>query len=117
MPVTPGAVFAENLFFSITVNGSAFPYVVSGSIKGGVNSARTFTCSFRGREALEVCSLGSIVEVSVGRGTLTNLIDDKKVSQSLMSSQLEKFANPNEKMNYIINEGGGNVSIGEKIFS
>ena len=78
MPVTPGAVFAENLFFSITVNGSAFPYVVSGSIKGGVNSAGTFTCSFRGREALEVCSLGSIVEVSVGRGTLTNLIDDKK---------------------------------------
>ena len=43
-----------------------------------------------------------------------NLIDDKKVSQSLMSSQLEKFANPKEKMNYIINEGGGNVSIGEK---
>jgi ABC-type multidrug transport system fused ATPase/permease subunit len=43
-----------------------------------------------------------------------NLIDVKKVSQSLMSSQLEKFANPEEKMNYIINEGGGNVSIGEK---
>ena len=43
-----------------------------------------------------------------------NLIDDKKVSQSLMSSQLEKFANTEEKMNYIINEGGGNVSIGEK---
>ena len=43
-----------------------------------------------------------------------NLIDDKKVSQSLMSSQLEKFANTKEKMNYIINEGGGNVSIGEK---
>ena len=43
-----------------------------------------------------------------------NLIDDKKVSQSLLSSQLEKFANTEEKMNYIINEGGGNVSIGEK---
>ena len=43
-----------------------------------------------------------------------NLIDDKKVSQSLISSQLEKFANPKEKMNYIINEGGGNISIGEK---
>ena len=43
-----------------------------------------------------------------------NLIDDKKVSQSLISSQLEKFAVPKEKMNYIINEGGGNISIGEK---
>ena len=43
-----------------------------------------------------------------------NLIDDKKVSQSLISSQLEKFANPKGKMNYIINEGGGNISIGEK---
>ena len=43
-----------------------------------------------------------------------NLIDEKKVSQSLVSSQLEKFANQNEKLNYVINEGGGNLSIGEK---
>jgi hypothetical protein len=78
MPITPGAVFAENLFFSITVNGTSFPYAVYGSIKGSVNSARSFTCSFRGREALEMCNLGSIVEVSVGRGNLTNLIDDRK---------------------------------------
>ena len=78
MPITPGAVFAENLFFSITVNGSAFPYAVYSSITGSANGARVFTCRFRGREALEMCSIGSIVEVSVGRGTLTNLIDDKK---------------------------------------
>ena len=43
-----------------------------------------------------------------------NLIDNEKVSQSLLSSQLEKFANKSEKMNYEIDEGGGNLSIGEK---
>ena len=42
------------------------------------------------------------------------LIDSKKVLQSLLSSQLEKFAKDSEKVNYIIDEGGGNLSIGEK---
>ena len=43
-----------------------------------------------------------------------NLIDNNKVSQSLLSSQLEKFAHNQDKMNYTIDEGGGNLSIGEK---
>ena len=43
-----------------------------------------------------------------------DLIDTKKVVQSLESSQLEKFANEQEKFNYIIDEGGGNLSVGEK---
>ena len=42
------------------------------------------------------------------------LIDNKKILQSLLSSQLEKFANKPEKLNYIIDEGGGNLSVGEK---
>ena len=42
------------------------------------------------------------------------LIDSKKVSQSLLSSQLEKFSDTPEKLNYKIDEGGGNLSIGEK---
>ena len=38
-----------------------------------------------------------------------------KKSLSISSEfQLEKFANQNEKLNYVINEGGGNLSIGEK---
>tara|TARA_B110000858_G_scaffold98911_1_gene113741 strand:+ start:129 stop:1856 length:1728 start_codon:yes stop_codon:yes gene_type:complete len=43
-----------------------------------------------------------------------DLIDTKKVVQSLESSQLEKFVNEKEKFNYIIDEGGGNLSVGEK---
>ena len=42
------------------------------------------------------------------------LIDNKKVSKSLLSSQLKKFADKHEKMNYIIDEGGTNLSVGEK---
>lgn len=42
------------------------------------------------------------------------LIDNKKVSKSLLSSQLKKFADKHEKMNYIIDEGGANLSVGEK---
>ena len=43
-----------------------------------------------------------------------DLIDTKKVVQSLESSQLEKFVNEKKKFNYIIDEGGGNLSVGEK---
>ena len=78
MPVVPAAPFPETLFFSITVNGSAFPYVTSGSLQASVDSVRTFSCSFRGREALEMCSIGAVVEVNIGRGNLTNLVDDRK---------------------------------------
>jgi ABC-type multidrug transport system fused ATPase/permease subunit len=42
------------------------------------------------------------------------LIDSKKVSQSLISSQLKKFTDQPEKIDYIIDEGGGNLSTGEK---
>ena len=38
----------------------------------------------------------------------------KKFLNLYLSSQLEKFANKSEKMNYEIDEGGGNLSIGEK---
>ena len=78
MPVVPSAPFPETLFFSITINGSAFPYATYGSLRAGVNGARAFSCKFHGREAVEQCSIGSIIEVSIGRGNLTNLIDNKK---------------------------------------
>tara|TARA_R100001163_G_C5053506_1_gene190073 strand:+ start:725 stop:1825 length:1101 start_codon:yes stop_codon:yes gene_type:complete len=78
MPTTPGPVFPETLFFSITVDGTNFPYAVSGSLRGGINKARSFVCSFVGKEAIEICNIGSIVEVTFGRGNLSNLIDDKK---------------------------------------
>jgi ABC-type multidrug transport system fused ATPase/permease subunit len=42
------------------------------------------------------------------------LIDSKKVSQSLISAQLKKFTDQPEKIDYIIDEGGGNLSAGEK---
>lgn len=42
------------------------------------------------------------------------LIDTKKVLQSLISSQLQKFTDQPEKIDYIIDEGGGNLSTGEK---
>lgn len=78
MPATISAVFAENLYFSITIDGSAFPYASYGLLRGGINGARTFSCKFHGREAVEQCNIGSIIEVNIGRGNLTNLVDDKK---------------------------------------
>ena len=78
MPVVPAAPFPETLYFSITIDGSAFPYASYGSLRGGVNGARAFSCKFSGQEAVEQCHIGSIVEVNIGRGNLTNLIDDKK---------------------------------------
>tara|TARA_R110002020_G_scaffold73484_1_gene188334 strand:- start:143 stop:1243 length:1101 start_codon:yes stop_codon:yes gene_type:complete len=95
MPVTPGPVFPETLYFSITVDGINFPYATSGILKGGANSARSFVCSFFSKEALEMCSIGSIVEVNVGRGNLSNLIDDKKFIGVI------KDLEPNEQGSFI----------------
>ncbi len=94
MPVTPGPVFPETLFFSITIDGTSFPYATSGSLKSGVNKSRSFVCSFVGKEALEICNIGSIVEVSFGRGNLSNLIDDKKfigIIKDLEPNELGSF--------------------------
>ena len=78
MPIGVASVFPETLFFSVSVDGVAFPYATSGTLRAGVNSSRNFTCTFKGKEALEMCGIGSIVEVSIGRGNLSNLIDDRK---------------------------------------
>ena len=94
MPAVPAAPFPETLYFSITIDGSAFPYATYGMIRGGINGARVFSCKFNGQEAVEQCHIGSIVEVSVGRGNLTNLIDDKKfigVIKNLNPSQEGSF--------------------------
>jgi len=95
MPVVPGPVFPETLYFSITVDGTSFPYATAGFLRAGVNKARNFTCSFFSKEALEMCSIGSIVEVSFGRGNLSNLIDDKKFIGVI------KDLEPNEQGSFI----------------
>ena len=77
MPVI-GAVFPETLYFDTTVDGVSFPYALHGRMRHGINGARVFSCSFAGKEALELCRLGAVIEVSWGRGNLTNLIDDRK---------------------------------------
>ena len=78
MPIVVRALFPETLYFSITIDGVAFPYATEGSIKHTVNGARAFSCGFAGKEALLHCRLGAVVEVSWGRGNLSNLIDDRK---------------------------------------
>ena len=75
MPVAQ--VFPETLYFDITIDGNAFPYALTAKMQHGVNSARSLSCSFTTKEALEMCRLGAIVEVNWGRGNLTNLVDDK----------------------------------------
>ena len=78
MPAVPAAPFPETLYFSLTVNGTAFPYATYGVLRASVNGSRTFSCKFQSKEALELCSIGATVEVNIGRGNLTNLIDDRK---------------------------------------
>ena len=78
MPIVVRALFPETLYFSITIDGVAFPYATEGSIKHTVNGARAFSCGFAGKEALLNCRLGAVVEVSWGRGNRSNLIDDRK---------------------------------------
>jgi len=76
MPAFP-QVFPETLYFNVTIDGIAFPYSVSAKIQHSVNAARSFSCTFAGKEALEMCRLGAIVEVNWGRGNLDNHVDDK----------------------------------------
>ena len=76
MPLLP-QVFPETLYFNVTIDGRAFPYATSAKMQHAMNGARAFTCSFAGKEALEMCRLGAIVEVNWGRGNLHNLTDDK----------------------------------------
>jgi len=76
MPLIP-QVFPETLYFNVTVDGNGFPYALSAKMQHAMNGARSFTCSFAGKEGLEACRLGAIVEVNWGRGNLTNLTDDK----------------------------------------
>ena len=75
MPVPQ--VFPETLYFNVTVDGIGFPYATSAKMQHAMNGARAFTCSFAGKEALEMCRLGAIIEVNWGRGNLSNLNDDK----------------------------------------
>ena len=76
MPVI-AAVFPETLYFNVTIDGKGFPFALHGKMQHGMNGARSFTCTVAGKEALEMCRLGAIVEVNWGRGNLENLIDDK----------------------------------------
>ena len=77
MPLIP-QVFPETLYFDITIDGIGFPYAINGRMRHGINGARVFSCSFAGKDALELCRLGAIVEVSWGRGNLSNLVGDRK---------------------------------------
>lgn len=70
-------VLPETLYFNVTIDGIVFPYVTSGKIQEGMNAARSATCSFAGKEALEMCKLGAVVEIKWGRGNLDNHVDDK----------------------------------------
>lgn len=76
MPLIP-QVFPETLFFNVTIDGNVLPSALGAKMRHGMNGARSFTCSFAGKEALEMCRLGAVVEVNWGRGNLSNLIDDK----------------------------------------
>jgi len=78
MGLNDGPVFPETLYFKVTIDDIPFPYVISGKMQHGVNSARSITLSYSGKEALEMARLGAIVKVSWGRGNLQNLVDDKQ---------------------------------------
>lgn len=78
MSSTDRDVFPETLSFNLTIDGIIFPNTVSAKLTHTFNSARVLTVSFIGQEALDLCRLGAEVELTWGRGNLSNLIDDKK---------------------------------------
>ena len=78
MTVTDRDVFPETLSFNLTIDGIVFPNVVNARVTHTFNSARVLTVNFIGQESLDVCRLGAEVELSWGRGNLSNLVDDKK---------------------------------------
>ena len=94
MPLIP-QVFPENLYFTVTIDGVSFPYTTQARLTHKTNMSRTFTCSFVGKEALEMCRIGAVVEVNWGRGNLTNLIDDSNFIGFI------KSINPSEKGSFI----------------
>tara|TARA_R100000234_G_scaffold95747_1_gene64026 strand:+ start:1711 stop:2808 length:1098 start_codon:yes stop_codon:yes gene_type:complete len=69
--------FPETLYIDVKIDGNKFPYATSAKIKHSVNSARALSCSFIGKEPLEMCRLGAVVEFNWSRGNLNNLQDDK----------------------------------------
>ena len=78
MSATDRDVFPETLLFNLSIDGIIFPNTVSAKLTHTFNSARVLTVSFVGQESLDLCRLGAEVELSWGRGNLSNLIDDKK---------------------------------------
>ena len=72
-------VFPESLYIIIKIDDSFLLTNTSAKIQHGVNGARSFTCSFAGKEALEHCRLGAKVEVNFGRGIPDkNIFNDDK---------------------------------------
>ena len=88
-------VFPENLYFTVVIDGVSFPYATQGRLAHKTNMSRTFSCSFVGKEALEMCRIGAVVEVNWGRGNLTNLIDDSNFIG------LIKNVSPSEKGSFV----------------
>ena len=78
MGLNDGPVFPETLYFKVTIDDIPFPYVVEARMRHGVNTARSLTLSFAGREALDMARMGGIVKVDWGRGNLQNLVDDSQ---------------------------------------
>ena len=78
MPVGFGPAFPETIYFDITIDGVKLNTAVRASMTHAVNGARTFNCTVTNKEAFTLCRLGAEIEVNVGRGNLSNLIDDKK---------------------------------------
>ena len=78
MSATDRDVFPETLSFNLTIDGIVFPNAVNARVTHTFNSARVLTVNFIGQESLDLCRLGAEVELSWGRGNLSNLVDDKK---------------------------------------
>jgi len=78
MPTNFGPVFPETVFFDITIDGINLNSTIRASITHAVNGARTFNCTVTNKESFTLCKLGAEVEVNIGRGNLSNLVDDKK---------------------------------------
>ena len=72
-------VFPESLYLVVKIDDIFLLTTTGAKIQHGVNGARSFTCSFAGKEALEHCRLGAKVEVNFGRGIPDkNIFNDDK---------------------------------------
>tara|TARA_Y100000401_G_scaffold50387_1_gene39318 strand:- start:529 stop:1635 length:1107 start_codon:yes stop_codon:yes gene_type:complete len=80
-------VFPESLYIIVKVDDILFPNITSAKMQHGVNAARSFSCSFAGKEALEHCRLGAKVEVHFGRGMPdSNIFKDDKTFIGIIKS-------------------------------